>query len=207
MNRTLKIAMTAFLAALTFTGRTAGKNGDVFVLETDLVSNAPGLIDGNGITHSPFITDPHLVNPWGIAESSASPFWIADNGAGVSTLYSVPGAGNTQVSMVPRVFSIPSPTQPLGRSGTPTGAVFNTDSSGFKVSGVNSANVAATAPALFLFATEDGTIVGWNPGVNPQGFSASLVGTYGIVAVDNSANPTVAAGAVYKGLAIATDAS
>jgi uncharacterized protein (TIGR03118 family) len=207
MSRTLKIALTAFLVAVPLTGRTTGKNADVVVLETDLVTNAPGLIDGNGIMHSAFITDPNLVNPWGITESAASPFWIADNNAGASTLYDVPGPANTPVSMVPTVFSIPSPGDPLGRSGTPTGTVFNTDSTGFKVAGVNRFGVAASAPAVFIFATEDGTIVGWNPGVNPQGFSASLAGTYGTIAVDNSANPTLATGAVYKGLAIATDAS
>jgi uncharacterized protein (TIGR03118 family) len=207
MSRTLKIALTAFLVAVPLIGRTAGKNADVVVLETDLVTNGPGLIDGNGIMHSAFITDPNLVNPWGITESPASPFWIADNNAGASTLYNVPGPANTPVSMVPRVFSIPSPGDPLGRSGTPTGVVFNTESAGFKVVGVNTLGNPASAAALFIFATEDGTIVGWNPGVNPQGFSASLAGTYGIIAVDNSANPTAAAGAVYKGLAIATDAS
>jgi len=209
MSRTLKIALTVFLVAVALTGRTAGKNGDVVVLETDLVSSTSGLIDGNGIMHNAFITDPHLLNPWGITEGPTTPFWIADNNAGVSTLYNVPGAGGTAVSIVPRVFSIPSPTDPLGRSGTPTGTVFNTASSaqGFKVKGVNNAGVATSAPALFIFATEDGTIVGWNPGVNPPGFMTSLAGTYGIVAVDNSANPTAAAGAVYKGLAIATDAS
>jgi uncharacterized protein (TIGR03118 family) len=102
--------------------------------------------------------------------------------------------------------SIPSPGDPLGRSGTPTGTVFNTDSVGFKIAGVNGGGVSTSASSVFIFATEDGTIVGWNPGVNPQGFSASLAGNYGIIAVDNSANPTAAAGAVYKGLAIATDA-
>jgi uncharacterized protein (TIGR03118 family) len=208
MSRTLKLALTALLIVVSLTGRTAGKNdGDVVVLETDLVSNGPGLIDANGIVHSAFTTDPNLVNPWGITESSASPFWISDNNAGVSTLYNVPGAANTPVSIVPRVFSIPSPGDPLGRSGTPTGAVFNTDSGGFKVVGVDKNGMAASASALFIFATEDGTIVGWNPGINPSGFSASLAGTYAIIAVDNSANPTAADGAVYKGLAIATDAS
>jgi uncharacterized protein (TIGR03118 family) len=207
MSRTLRIALTAFLVAVPLIGRTAGKNADVVVLETDLVSNAPGLIDGNGFMHSAFTTDPNLVNPWGITEGPTTPFWIADNNAGVSTLYSVPGPGNTPVSIVPKVFSIPSPGDPLGRSGTPTGTVFNTDSAGFKVAGVNSGNVSTSASAVFIFATEDGTIVGWNPGVNPQGFTPSLAGTYGIIAVDNSANPTAAAGAVYKGLAIATDAS
>jgi uncharacterized protein (TIGR03118 family) len=56
-----------------------------------------------------------------------------------------------------------------------------------------------------LFVTEDGTIVGWNPGVNPPGFDPKKAGTYGIIAVDNSNNPIVGQGAVYKGLAIATD--
>src|SRR5262249_33081425 len=36
------------------------------------------------------------------------------------------------------------------------------------------------------------------------GFDPNKAGTYGIIAVDNSANPTAADGAVYKGLAIAT---
>src|SRR5262249_54275008 len=93
--------------------------------------------------------------------------------------------------------------------GTPTGTVFNTDTAPqeFKVAGVDKNNVATSARAVFIFATEDGTIVGWNPNVNPSGFDANLAGTYGIIAVDNSAHPTAAEGAVYKGLAIATDAS
>lgn len=33
-------------------------------------------------------TDPNLVNSWGIvAADGAGPFWIADNGTGVATLY------------------------------------------------------------------------------------------------------------------------
>jgi uncharacterized protein (TIGR03118 family) len=177
----------------------------VVVLETDLVANAPDLLDTNGIVHSAFLLDPHLVNPWGVAKSPASPFWVADNNAGVSTLYSVAG-GN--LTIVPSVFSIPGPGDPLNRTGTPTGAVFNIglNAQGFKIAGVDRNQKAAAAPAIFLFATEDGTIVGWNPNINPAGFEQSLVGTYGIVAVDNSANPTAADGAVYKGLAIAADA-
>src|SRR5262249_38680522 len=64
-----------------------------------------------------------------------------------------------------------------------------------------------TAPAIFLFATEDGTIVGWNPSVDPTGKFDGPNGnsTHGVIAVDNSANPTADNGAVYKGLAIATD--
>src|SRR5262249_9179787 len=101
-------------------------------LQTNLVSDLPGVAQ---------LLDAHLVNPWGISKSTSSPFWIADNNAGVSTLYSVPGASNTPVSINSLVVSIPTPVDPLGASGTPDGTVFNIDggaSGGFKVSGVDS---------------------------------------------------------------------
>jgi hypothetical protein len=55
--------------------------------ETDLVANKSGLTDKNGIVHNAKVTDPNLQNPWGVAESSGSPFWVSDNGAGLATLY------------------------------------------------------------------------------------------------------------------------
>jgi len=70
------------------------------VLQTNLVSDLPGVAA---------VTDPNLVNPWGISSSATSPFWISDNGAGVSTLYQVPGANNTEVSINPLVVSIATP--------------------------------------------------------------------------------------------------
>ena len=51
------------------------------VLQTNLVSDLPGVAQ---------VQDPNLVNPWGISESSGSPFWISDNNAGVASLYNVP---------------------------------------------------------------------------------------------------------------------
>src|SRR5258706_3860574 len=86
------------------------------VLQTNLVSDLPGVAQ---------LQDAILVNPWGISESSTSPFWISDNNAGVSTLYNAPGANNTPVSINPLVVSIPTPGAPLGAGGTPTGTVFN----------------------------------------------------------------------------------
>jgi uncharacterized protein (TIGR03118 family) len=174
------------------------------VLQTNLVSDLPGVAA---------VTDPNLVNPWGITESAGSPFWISDNNAGVSTLYTVPGLKNTPVTVNGLVVSIPTPVDLTGTSGAPTGTVFNTDlgGGGFMVSGVDKNNKPASAPAIFLFATEDGTIVGWNPGVNPQGFDPAKAGTYATIAVDNSGNnftnpdPAQQTGAVYKGLAIAQD--
>jgi uncharacterized protein (TIGR03118 family) len=172
------------------------------VLQTNLVSDLPGVAQ---------LQDPNLVNPWGIAESAGSPFWISDNNAGVSTLYS-DNPGKTPpvpLSINSLVVSIPAPGDPLGKSGTPTGTVFNPDiaGGGFMLTGVDKNGAAISAPAIFLFATEDGTIVGWNPNVNPVGFDPAKAGTYGIIAVDNSTNPTADEGAVYKGLTAATDST
>src|SRR2546428_9685320 len=135
--------------------------------ETDLVSNIPGRAQQ---------LDSNLVNPWGISASSSSPMWVSDNNAGVSTLYD--GAGNAfppPASGGPLVVKIPQPDGSDG--GTPTGTVFNGSSGEFKGD-------------RFLFATEDGTIAGWNPAVNR---------TRARIEVDRSA---VCLGAVYKGLAI-----
>ena len=216
MSRTrLFLALSGFIAALalglttdqTLAAKAINEADQVVVQVTDFVSNAPILVDRFGIVHHPFVLDPHLVNPWGVAESSGSPIWVADNNQGVSTLYNI--GGGAPVSIVPLVVSVPAPADALNPKGTPTGAVFNTGAATqqFKISGFDRNGVAATAPALFMFATEDGTIVGWNPGVNPAGFDINKAGSYGIVAVNNSSNPTAADGAVYKGLAIASDAA
>jgi hypothetical protein len=124
------------------------------VLQTNLVSDLPGVAA---------VTDPNLVNPWGISESDTSTFWVSDNNAGVSTLYNVPGANNTPISINPRVVSIPTPIDAAGATGAPTGTVFNIDSGptgGFTVSGLDKNGNPITAPAVFLFVTEDGTLVG-----------------------------------------------
>src|ERR1700741_4236505 len=86
-------------------------------LQTNLVSDIPGLAA---------VTDPNLLNPWGLTASSTSPFWVSDNTAGVATLYD--GQGN----IVPLVVTIP--TNPPYVAGSLTGPVFNTLGSGFNVS-------------------------------------------------------------------------
>ncbi|HEX5270200.1 MAG TPA: TIGR03118 family protein [Gemmataceae bacterium] len=172
------------------------------VLQTNLVSDLPGVAQ---------IRDPNLVNPWGISASAGSPFWISDNNAGVSTLYNVPGTTPTQVSLNSLVVSIPTPGDPTGASGTPTGTVFNID--GGKNGGFVVTNGTQSGSSIFLFVTEDGTIVGWSPGVNPVGSDPTKAGTFGTIAKDNSGNnftepdPNKQTGAVYKGMAIATGPS
>jgi uncharacterized protein (TIGR03118 family) len=118
-------------------------------------------------------TDPNLVNAWGLTASSSSPWWVADNGTDKSTLYN----GNTG-AIVPLVVQV---------DGGPTGIVFN-GSSGFVVQ-----SGAASGPARFIFASEDGKIRGWNPAVPPA--------TVAHVGADRSG-----VGANYKGLAIAQTA-
>jgi len=54
-------------------------------------------------------TDANLVNAWGLTASATSPWWVADNGTDLSTLYRADG------SIVPLVVHVPM---------HPTGAVF-----------------------------------------------------------------------------------
>jgi uncharacterized protein (TIGR03118 family) len=138
-------------------------------------------------------TNPNVVNPWGITSSSSGPLWIADNGTGVATAFT--GSGTPFPNPhAPLVVTIPPPMgSPAGTTAAPTGVVFN-ESSDFVVS-----EARRSALAMFIFATEDGTISGWNANVAP---------TQAILAIDNSANAvdgfhlTGLTGAVYKGLAL-----
>ncbi|MGH9722550.1 MAG: TIGR03118 family protein [Bryobacteraceae bacterium] len=191
------VLTTLIGSLLTFAGHAQTRG----YVETDLVVNrqaggVPTLVDSNGITHIASFFDPNLVNPWGLTSSATGVFWVADAGAGVATLY------NTAGTPQPLIVSIPSAANPLGNDGIPTGAVFNSVAAqgAFKLSGVNSAGNPVTAPASFLFATKDGNILGWNPGVNPPGFDPAKAGKYAVIAVPNSAT------AAYTGLALATDA-
>ncbi len=199
MSRVFRLVTLGALLVGSVLGTTASGGSPAYV-ETDLVVNklvngVPTLTDKNGIVHVAQFFDVNLVNPWGVGESTGSPFWVSDNGASVSTLYNT--AGTPQALVV----AIPAPGDPLGASGAPTGLVFNIAGGAagqFKISGFNAGGVATTAAAAFLFAAEDGTILGWNPGVNPAGTPAATLGKHAIIAVDNSPFD-----AVYKGLAIA----
>jgi len=197
------VGIAAIAGALLLNTRASGVSGGY--VETDLVvnqevGNVPTLTDKNGIVHVAKFFDPNLVNPWGVSEGPQSPFWVSDNGNGTASLYNTAGQPQTLV------VAIPTPADPQGASGTPTGQAFNAAflQGMFPVKGVNGGGSATTAGAIFLFATEDGTIAGWNPGVNPPGFDPLTLGKHAIIAVDNSANPDACHGAVYKGLAIAT---
>src|SRR5207244_8911286 len=110
---------------------------------TDLTANSASVASVPNL-------DPNLVNAWGLSRSSGSPWWVSDNGTGLSTLYDASGMPQSLVVTIP---------VPSGQSGpaTPTGNVFN-----FTIA----FNVKPGAKAFFIFVTEDGTISGWNPTVD-----------------------------------------
>lgn len=89
-------------------------------------------------------SDADIINPWGLTSSPTSPWWVADNGTGLSTLYTADGTKVTAI--VAQV------------GGKPTGAVFNIGGANAFVLDKNT----KTGKATFLFANEDGSIEGWN---------------------------------------------
>ena len=113
-------------------------------------------------------TDPNLVNAWGLTSSPTSPWWISDNGTDKSTLYR--GSDGQPQALVVDVHN------------APTGTVFN-PTTGFAL--------PTGGVARFLFDTEEGKVLGWNP----------AQGTNSVVVAD------LGDGAVYKGLAIADTAA
>ena len=124
---------------------------------TNLVSDQAGVAEHQ---------DSSLVNAWGLTSAPTSPWWVADNGTDVATVYRADG------TKVPLTVDVRN---------APTGAVANTGTN-FPVT-----NGTSSAPARFIFSTEEGTILGWNPSISA---SAVLAAT--------------GPGAIYKGLAIAS---
>jgi uncharacterized protein (TIGR03118 family) len=131
----LAVLVAALVAAMPL-----GAAADNAYTVTPLVSDQPGVAP---------VLDPDLVNAWGLAASSTSPWWVADNETSVSTLYN----GNTGQKVALTVT--------VGTDSGPTGVVFN-GGSGFVVT-----NGTVSAPARFIFDGEDGLIRGWNPTVDP----------------------------------------
>ena len=150
------------------------------------------LVSDNSTAAAADHTDPNLLNPWGVAFFPGGPFWISDNGAGVSTLYD--GMGNK----VPLTVTIPAPagdTNP-GAPGN-SGMVWNGNPMAFLV-GNNAQNTAA---ALFIWATEDGTIAAWQGGLSPMTAAVTVVPNPNFVNSGTGTDP------VYKGLAIGNNTS
>ena len=118
-------------------------------------------------------TDTNVVNAWGLVAGPTTPWWIADNGTGKTTLFNI-GTGT-----IVATFIVPGAG---GAQGNPTGLVFN-GGTGFVVNN----GVGSPAPARFIFSSEDGTL-------------SAFKGAPIVTVVPNANAP--AHGAIYKGLAI-----
>ncbi len=141
-------------------------------LVSDLASPAGG---------APLIVDASLKNPWGIAFGPTTPFWVANQATGVSTLYSgdVMQADGSRSPFTKLAMTITIPPVAGGTQGSPTGVAFN-GTTDF---------VVGAGPGRFIFASLDGTIAAWN---NAIGTTARTVAT--------------TPGAVYTGLTLGSNA-
>ena len=183
VDRSLPLAAVTAIALSTVTAAHADDRPNAYVV-TNLVSDLPNMAA---------VQDPNLKNAWGVAFSpAASPFWIADNANGLSTLYDGDG------TITPLVVTVPCPpTAGQGSScpqfSSPNGLVWNPTtavSTAFLVPGTQ-------LPASFIFSSEDGTISAWTGGLTPPDNA--------VLAVNNSVTPNPTLGAVYKGLAVGTN--
>jgi uncharacterized protein (TIGR03118 family) len=120
------------------------------------------LVTNDQTVNSAQITDPNLVNPWGVSFTPTSPLWVSDNGPGVSSLYSI--SNTDQVSIVttpaPSLFPVTIP------GGGPTGQIANTNTSAF-------------GGDAFVFVSTSGAVTGWQP---------SFGNTAQVIVAANSAN-------------------
>lgn len=116
--------------------------------------------------------DPNVVNAWGLASRVDSPWWVANNATSRATVYTADG----------KPFALSGSSLIVGVPNRPTGVVANSGPSFAIASG------GASSPALFLFATEEGKILGWNQAI-PPGQAVLVANRSGVEAI-------------YKGLAI-----
>lgn len=129
-------------------------------------------LNANTLGYHAIRINSNLHNAWGMAVSDGGGIWVSAADGGVSYVYN-----NKGKELIPAV-TIPSHI--AGSPGNPTGQVYNRTTD-FVIAGNSS-------PAKFIFASEDGTISGWNGG------SAA------VVVADRAKQ-----GASYKGIAIAND--
>lgn len=118
------------------------------------------LISDGSVTAS--VTDPNLINPWGIGIGSTA--WISGQKSGLEIVSTATGTEKFDVNVPPASGNA---------LGQPTGVIFSGAATGFVL--------PVGAPPTFLFATKDGTISGWNAVLGMNGSTAQIV-------VNNSAN-------------------
>jgi uncharacterized protein (TIGR03118 family) len=129
-------------------------------------------------------------NPWGLTTGTAGDLHVADENAGVATIYNTDGS---LVGGTDNFITIPQATVTTGSLGTPTGidenlkAILDTsDTNDFAIT-----SGTVTMSAHYLSCTEDGAIVGYRKEVN---LHSAVIGPN---QADQSTN-----GAGYTGIAL-----
>ena len=78
----------------------------------NLVSNTAGVAR---------LTDPQLINPWGMSLGPGSGWWVSDQRTGFSTVYNGAGAKQSLIVAIPQA-DLNNKNTPTG---APTGTIFN----------------------------------------------------------------------------------
>jgi len=180
MNRSLAFRQSVALKSVVIAGGLcagAWRAEAAVYSQTDLVSDIPGLA---------IKTDPELLNSWGVSRITtpfSTPFWISNQAAQTTTLYSVTGSTNiSKVDINPPSGFVGIPTTASGPQG-PTGQVSNS-SSNFSIAG---------GPALFMFANLNGTISAWSGGVSSTIVVPASGASYTGLAINSAQNMIYAA--------------
>jgi uncharacterized protein (TIGR03118 family) len=138
---------------------------DPKLVQTNLVSDIANLAK---------ITDPELVNPWGVSHGPTTPFWVSNQGKNTATLYDVTDETNvTRVNINPPSGFVAIPTTAPPAPQGPTGQVNNTNTECFPVS----MNGGDGGSAHFIFANLNGTISAWDKGATAFVQAMGITGT------------------------------
>jgi uncharacterized protein (TIGR03118 family) len=130
--------------------------------ETNLISNEPGVAP---------ITDPNLIDPWGMAFSATSPLWASNQGSGTATVYKITGTSSSATQLTEGVAN--SGGAPPSNANGPTGQVstaapgITTGATDFQVSG---------GKAAFIFDNLDSSISAWRGGLTSSAITATVTG-------------------------------
>jgi uncharacterized protein (TIGR03118 family) len=136
----LHASRSVVLVAVLFLGLTVAASAQSFTV-SNLTADVPGVAAN---------TDPNLIGPVGLSRGIIGKWWVPNSGSATATLYDGSGVASALIVSLPPVPGSSTPTRA-------TGTVF-TGAAGFNISPGN--------PALFMFVTLDGTILGWNPNVD-----------------------------------------
>ncbi len=165
MPHTMRMKAAVHIALLAITALALRAQAATFTV-TNLVSD-------DGAAHPAQISDPGLVNGWGLALGASGPFRAAANGTGTSTVYTVDAA--TQVT------ARSGPTLTTSFTGArPAGVLLNADATAFDGDSV-------------LFVNTDGSITGWRSTLSPTAETLALSGS----SVDQGAAIATVGGSSY----------